>query len=63
MRGRDSRRRRAGRPATQGGAAAGEYAILLAAIAGTIIAVAFVIGPRMANVFQTVADAIPGGGP
>ena len=43
------------------GATAVEYAIMVAAIAATIIAIVFVIGIQTQSAFDTVADAIENG--
>lgn len=40
------------------GATAVEYGLLVALIAGAIIAVLLLLGPRLAGLFQTITDAL-----
>ena len=44
------------------GATAVEYGIMVAAIAAVIVAIVFLIGEEIAAAFQTVLDALGGGG-
>lgn len=43
------------------GATAVEYGLIVGLIAVAIVAVLVVLGPQLANMFQSVSDSLPGG--